>query len=192
MVDLKNGITFIQTIFLENFKPDGIYVDGTCGNGFDTLFLGEQLEGKGHVFAFDIQPLALELTEKRLLDELPTGVQNISFVLDSHEHIDAYIEGPIDGILYNLGYLPAGDKNIITKSKSTLMSIKKALKLLKVGGLMGIMVYSGHKGGAEEEKAISDYFASLSQKVYQITKLTYLNRPSDSPYPIIVERIKED
>ena len=52
-------------------------------------------------------------------------VNNVTFVLDSHAHFNDYIKEPIDGILYNLGYLPAGNKTLVTKSYSTVESLKR-------------------------------------------------------------------
>ena len=51
-------------------------VDFTMGNGHDTLFLAEQC---AKVYAFDIQPEALENTKKRLGDR-----QHLQLILDSH------------------------------------------------------------------------------------------------------------
>ena len=44
----------------------GFYIDATMGNGKDTCFLCGLAGEKGRVLAFDIQPAALENTEKLL------------------------------------------------------------------------------------------------------------------------------
>ena len=42
------------------------FVDATCGNGFDTLFLCKTAGKDGHVKAFDIQEQAIERTKTLL------------------------------------------------------------------------------------------------------------------------------
>ncbi|KAH9288528.1 hypothetical protein KI387_032645, partial [Taxus chinensis] len=50
-------------------------------------------------------------------------------------------------IAFNLGYLPGGNKEIITTSKTTLIALDTATKILGSGGLISIMSYIGHPGG---------------------------------------------
>ena len=192
MVDFKSGITFIQKIFKERFKKNGIYIDATCGNGYDSLFLAKELQGTGHLFCFDIQQLAIDVTEILLLHETQYGIKNVTFILDSHAYFHSYIKEPVDGILYKLGYLPSGDKSLTIQSSSTVESLRQGLAILKTGGLIGIMVYNGHAGGSEEEYAITEFLSTLSQKEYHIIVLRHLNRPTDSSYPIVIEKIKDE
>ena len=72
-----------------------IAVDFTMGNGYDTLFLSG-LANK--VYSFDIQEQALVNTKERLKD-----VNNVELILDSHEHVDKYVDR-IDVGIFNLGY----------------------------------------------------------------------------------------
>ena len=50
-------------------------------------------------------------------------------------------------VAFNLGYLPGGDKGIITISKTTLLALEAAKKMLIPGGLISLVVYVGHPGG---------------------------------------------
>ena len=60
------SITEVAKSFLnEEIPKDGIICDFTMGGGHDTLYLSD-LVPEGKVYAFDIQPLALERTRKRL------------------------------------------------------------------------------------------------------------------------------
>ena len=60
------SILVVAISFLEDcIPPDGIVCDFTMGNGSDTLYLSK-LVPDGKVYAFDIQPLALEHTRQRL------------------------------------------------------------------------------------------------------------------------------
>lgn len=50
-------------------------------------------------------------------------------------------------IAFNLGYLPGGDKTVITTSKTTLLALEAAERILMPGGLISMVVYIGHPGG---------------------------------------------
>ena len=101
------SITEVAKSFLnEEIPKDGIICDFTMGGGHDTLYLSG-LVPEGKVYAFDIQPLALERTRKRL--EEAGGRPNVQLILDSHENFDRYVPGEFDAGMFNLGYLPTSD-----------------------------------------------------------------------------------
>lgn len=50
-------------------------------------------------------------------------------------------------VAFNLGYLPGGDKTVITTSKTTLPALQAASRILRSEGLISVMVYVGHPGG---------------------------------------------
>ena len=77
------------------------------------------------VFGFDIQDNAIVNTSK-LLDDFT----NFKLYKKSHEYIYDVLsdyEGKISLVLFNLGYLPGGDKNITTKKKSTIKAIEGSI-----------------------------------------------------------------
>lgn len=85
-------------------KPSMKGLDATLGYGGHTSKMLEKLEGKGHVYGLDIDPIEIEKTKKRLKDkgfgeDIFTGV-NINF-----KDIDKVAEkyGPFDFVLADLG-----------------------------------------------------------------------------------------
>lgn len=50
-------------------------------------------------------------------------------------------------VAFNLGYLPGGDKTMITKSETTLLGLEAAERVVAPGGLISLLVYVGHPGG---------------------------------------------
>lgn len=50
-------------------------------------------------------------------------------------------------MVFNLGYLPGGDKAILTTPGTTLAALQAAGRVLGSGGLISVMVYVGHPGG---------------------------------------------
>lgn len=166
-------------------KPDGILVDFTMGNGNDTIYLCS-LVPEGTVYAFDIQEEALVNTRSRIASE------NISaktvLIHDSHSNVKKYIDCEIDGGMFNLGYLPGGDKSIHTMEHSTIDAVKNAIDILKKGGILVISVYPGHPEGKKEGDALLDVLSLYDKKLFGISCYYIVNSP-DSPYVICVERL---
>ena len=80
-------------------------------------------------------------------DNINLPLENISFIHDSHEHIDNYIQTKIDITIFNLGYLPGGDHKFTTKDDTTLKTIDKILNNLNINGYVAIVMYPGHEEG---------------------------------------------
>lgn len=158
-------LTLAKTYWQGHLKPNDVAIDATCGNGHDTLFLSELC----HVIGLDIQPEAIAKTSvlapKALLHRL------------SHAEIDQ-IPLPYAPrlIVYNLGYLPGGDKSITTQTGSTLTSVKKSLELLAPDGALSITCYPGHDEGLREEKALLEWAAELPED-FTVCYHKWLNRP---------------
>lgn len=149
----KSILNRVRLICNSFIKKGDITVDATCGNGNDTLMLSK-LSKK--VFSFDIQKQAINKTEKLLKKN---NVNNVTLINDTHEKIDTYLKdykGKISLVMYNLGYLPSGDKKITTNHKSTLNSVKKSFKILNKKGIILITCYP-HEEGKKESREILSY-----------------------------------
>lgn len=177
MIDHATEIIKELLIREENIN---IAVDMTAGNGHDSKFILENNKPK-KLFAFDIQELAKENT-LALIEENP----NFSFILDSHANIDKYIKEKIDLVVFNLGYLPKGDKNITTNWQSTIIAIKKSLELLSPRGKIFITVYPGHPAGKVESEKISEFLENLDYKKYTVLKLDFINKINNPPYVLAI------
>jgi SAM-dependent methyltransferase len=139
-------------------KPDDQVIDATCGNGKDALRLAE-LVPEGHVYAIDIQEIALQKAKELI------PYSNISYLLHSHVELPS---GQFKLIVYNLGYLPGGNKDLTTLTGTTLESLGKAAQLIPIGGALSITCYPGHPEGALEEEAVRGWVASLDSKNWLI------------------------
>ena len=170
-------------------KPGDRVVDATVGNGHDTLFLANLVGDTGKVYGFDIQGKAIEKA-KILLSEHSLD-NRVSLILDSHENIEKYVQHPVKAIMFNLGYLPGGEHGIITKKETTITALKKSLSLLADDGLLSVVVYSGHQGGAEEKQAVEDFFQTIPKSEMHVVKVHHLNRLESSPYIILAQRYRK-
>ncbi len=167
-----------------------VAVDATAGNGYDTLFLANLVGEKGRVYAFDIQQSALDVTARRLTQ---FGLDNnVQLIHDGHEKMDLYINSPVDAFMFNLGYLPGGDHDKITRSPTTTRALQIALNLLKPGGRISLVVYTGHSGAGEESRAVDEMAAKLDPRLFGVLKVAFVNRSVSAPFLIYIERVKKE
>lgn len=167
-------------------RPESLVADFTMGNGNDTLFLAG-LVPQGKVYAFDIQPQALENT--RTLLEREGMAQRVELILDSHHRADHYLPGEIDAGMFNLGYLPYGDHTVTTQLSTTLEAVQRAVGLLAKGGCLLIVVYPGHPEGRREGEALTRYAAGLDKKKYDALLHRLINVP-ECPFILALWRRK--
>ncbi|MDZ4850672.1 MAG: class I SAM-dependent methyltransferase [Pirellulaceae bacterium] len=147
-----------------------IAVDLTAGNGRDTLFLAQCVGETGHVFAFDIQEKAVHATRTRLREH---GIESVvTLHCLSHADWSSKIELEhsvrIKAIMMNLGYLPGGDKSVVTQSDSTKQAIEAAVDRLQPGGIFSILCYTGHPGGEREAEAVQAKLSSLDPIAFDV------------------------
>ena len=90
--------------------------------------------------------------------------------------------------MMNLGYLPGGDKSLITKSETTITALKAVLELLLKDGIISIVVYSSHEGGQEEKEQVDKLIEELDDRLYQAVKVTYVNRKNQPPFIYLVHK----
>ena len=182
MIDLLQ----LQKQFILNHLGEGdIAVDFTMGNGHDTEFLSKTVGENGHVFAFDVQEMALASTAENL--ERAGCPHNYTLILDSHHNVKKYVEGPIKAGMFNLGYLPGSDKKITTMRETTMPAIEAAVELLDHGGILLVAVYPGHAEGDAEGKMVQDYFATLDRHKICCTLIRIVNSPA-SPFFFVIEK----
>lgn len=154
----------------EVIRPGDTVIDATVGNGHDTLFLARCVGPTGIVAGFDCQSLALRQTAGRLSESgLPDAVLYQQDHATMASVLPADWRGQVSAIVFNLGYLPGGDKQITTHADSTIVALRAALDLLKPGGLLSILAYPGHPAGAVETAAVEHFCRELSS-----TKFTWI------------------
>ncbi|MBQ7160814.1 MAG: hypothetical protein IJR90_03810 [Clostridia bacterium] len=181
MIDL---LTLHKQFLAPHIKPGDQVADFTMGNGHDTLWLCRAVGEKGHVWAFDIQKQAVNSTRALLESEL--GYVNYDLILASHADAGKYVAGKIKAGVFNLGYLPGGDKSITTLRSSTLPAVRGAVEMLAPDGIVLIAVYPGHEEGKLEGEALSEMLAGYSRFQYCVSCFRLLNSPT-SPFFYMVE-----
>lgn len=158
-------------------KKGGTYVDATCGNGLDSLYLAETFltPDSGRLFCIDIQSRAICITQNLLRESVSCKIlDRISYHYTCHAELE-FLPRSIDIFVYNLGYLPGGDKSLTTNSDTTLLSLKKALDYLSPNGIISIMSYPGHDAGRTELNSLIDFVSSLP-RTYTVCRHQWTNR----------------
>jgi ubiquinone/menaquinone biosynthesis C-methylase UbiE len=167
-------------------KPGMVALDATAGNGSDTTLLAHCVGPTGRVYALDIQEQALNATRELLA--LNGVSQRVRLLQESHDRLGELMAEPINLIMFNLGYLPGGDKTITTHCISTMKALDDALRLLVPGGLLSVVTYSGHPGGREEEEEVANWVAGLSSREFSALSMRFMNKPNRPPCLWLVKK----
>lgn len=178
MINFYKLTDLTKQILFENVDNKNISVDFTLGRGNDSVFLSSCFN---FVYAFDIQRQCIEDFSSR-------KIGNVKLILDTHANVDRYIQS-FDCGMYNLGYLPNGDKMITTLKESTILSLSKAVDMLNVGGFISIILYIGHKQGGYESLEVLNFCESLCNRKFNVAHLNLLNK-NLPPSLVLINRIR--
>lgn len=195
---LSRIVSWSQQLLAEVLSPGDLAVDLTAGNGYDTLMLGRSVGPAGRVLAFDLQPEALQnssarlqadgLEVRRLKAPSAASPPGVSLILASHADLADWCNEAPRAIIANLGYLPGGDRSLITRPESTLAALQAGCRLLAAGGRMAIVVYSGHPGGRDEAEVVEGFFAGLNESEFEVLRLEVANRPQ-APFLLVAGKL---
>lgn len=172
-------------------EKGSIIVDATCGNGNDTLSLAQSLPSK--LYCFDIQKDAIDKTRSLLLDRGYAKSLNdgtIKLICDTHSNMSDYVKEAPNVIVFNLGYLPGGDKEKSTTKTTTLEATSQALELLAKNGVLSIVMYSGHPEGYEEKQSLVSWSKTLDSKIYHSAYISFTNQYNSPPEILMITRKK--
>jgi len=182
-------IDMIHECMNELIRPGDAVCDCTMGNGHDTEYMCRLVGENGIVYSFDIQQEALARTKALLTEKGLTAPARL--ILDSHSHLKEHIDRPLRFFVFNLGYLPDGNPDVITKGPSTLEAIEAALDLTEPGGGGAVLSYYGHPGGPEEKAAVETYLQNLPPKYFSVIKIDAFNRKNTPPVLYLIKKLKD-
>ena len=189
-MQLENILPFAHTLLKQALKPDARALDGTAGNGNDTLMLARSIGSGGKVWAFDVQEQALANTRMRLEE---AGIADrAELILDGHENLAAHIREPLDAAVFNFGWLPGGDKSCTTEAATSIRALTSALSLLKTGGVAVAVLYPGHEAGLHEAQVIEDWARQLPQDEFAVLHYGFINRRNRPPYLLAFEKLRQE
>ncbi|MDO5754901.1 MAG: class I SAM-dependent methyltransferase [Tissierellia bacterium] len=177
-----NTVEITRKLLNHFLTGNEICVDMTLGHGKDSLWILKQIP-QGFLYGFDLQEKAIRSSAKLLSD-----FTNKRLIHDSHENVDKYIK-EANLFIYNLGYLPGGDKTITTDKITVYRSLKKAMDLLLPKGLIIMTFYPGHPSGKEEEMYLLKKIKEFDQKQWNCMKYDFINQKNNPPFVLVLEKL---
>ncbi|CAH8321410.1 unnamed protein product [Eruca vesicaria subsp. sativa] len=193
----KKATEVAHVVWEKVIQKGDMVVDATCGNGNDTLamlkMVTDDSDGSGGcVYALDIQKDAIESTSSLLDQTLGSKEkERVKLFNICHSKMEEIVpeNSSVRMVAFNLGYLPGGNKSIITVSNTTLKALEAAERVLMPGGLISLIVYIGHTGGREELEVVEAFGSSLPVSDWVCCKFQMLNRPLA---PVLVFMFKRE
>jgi predicted methyltransferase len=175
---VTSTIGFAGRVLKSVVRAGDIAVDATAGNGNDTALLARLVGESGRVHAFDVQAEAIANTRERLLREgladrvvlHETGHEGLLDVLpaESRDRVSA--------VTFNLGFLPYGEQGIVTNPETTILALDASLSILAPGGVITVVCYTGHPGGALEAGAVHAWCEGLDIDAYRALRYEIVNK----------------
>lgn len=157
-----------------------IVIDATLGNGFDALFLAKKIGSSGWLYGFDIQAEAIAASRLKL-----TSYPHVRLIHASHADMKAHLpffwQGNVRACVFNLGYLPGSNQQVITQAASTRRALTAASQLLAPGGLITITAYPGHHGGEIETACVVRWCQTMTRQGFQVS--TLISDPTNAAAP---------
>lgn len=170
---MMRPLTLIRHVITSVVREGDFAVDATIGNGHDTELLARLVGQGGCVLGIDMQKTALVATSARLCD---SGLQDrVVLVQSGHERLREAIREmgqPLSArcVMFNLGYQPGGDKQLVTRPETTVKALREACHILIAGGVISVMVYPNHAGGAEEAAAVAQVLQELESEGFVVSR----------------------
>lgn len=182
---IERILPFAKSLILSHIDENSTVIDATCGNGHDTLFLAEHVPN-GKVYGFDIQEDAIAAAREKVKD-----FSNTILIHDSHQNAAQYIDATdcaVDAAIFNLGYLPKGDKHIVTEAATTIQAIESIFELLAPEGIIVLVIYPGHPEGKIESETVYRYLENFDQQQAHILQYGFINQRNNPPYICAIEK----
>lgn len=167
----------LHVLLRQIIQQGDLVIDATAGNGHDTVFLADAVGEDGKVIAMDIQAEAITATLQRLKDGLLDNRVELHQV--SHSEVGKLAAtGSASVVVFNLGYLPGANRELITKAETTLQALAASILVLKKGGVLAVVCYPDHQGGDAEAAQVLEFLQGL--KNFRLAKYELLStiRPS--------------
>jgi hypothetical protein len=99
-------------------------------------------------------------------------------------------------VVFNLGYLPGGNKEIVTGADGTVEALRAAERAVCAGGTCSATLYPGHPEGRLEEAAVLQHAADLPFGQWSVHYTQWLNQRNKktggrAPSLCLMQRLNE-
>lgn len=187
---LDGILPFARTLMSKALTDGDIAIDATLGNCHDTVFMAELVGEAGIVYGFDIQEAAILSSQSRLKEN--NLINRVVLFQRGHEYISELVpshhKSKIKAAIFNLGYLPGGNKSVVTKPDTTISAISQLLNIMAPEGIIILVVYHGYPEGAVERDELLHYLEGLDQSAAHVLKYQFINQANNPPFIVAVEK----
>jgi predicted methyltransferase len=177
---------FAHAVLQRVIRAGDWVVDATVGNGYDTALLAALVGASGRVFGFDVQAVAIAAATVRV-----AGLAHVELFHCGHERMAECLpvkaRGHLSAVMFNLGYLPGGNRDVVTRAETTVAALRQALDFLRPGGMVTVVLYPGHPAGADEAGGVRD-FARQLPAAFAVTHAARMNALRSAPELVMIER----
>ncbi len=171
---MENAINIAKMLFMRDLPHDGVYIDFTLKDGYDTLYMAKYAS-EGDVFSFETDASRMEnvyrLLEKNFQD-------NVHIVREDPLELKKYVRGGVNGFI-------ADTTRVVLDEEKLIEIVSLAVDSLKKNG-RGLVVIDGERFEAYER--LRQTFASYSRDVASVIEMTESNTSAPTAY--IVEKVK--
>ena len=166
-------------------ETEGLVPSQQCIEGWPGL---EGASPKPRGFLRSAQSSPGHPIHQETIDRGPGGVQLL--LADHGAELSRLAEEnlTVKAMMFNLGYLPGGNKQQTTSAASTETSITAGLKMLVPGGVVTVVVYRGHPGGQQEAQAVRDLAGSLNSSTFSVDVIPGSADNDESPVLYVFRR----
>ena len=162
---MKRLTELVHDLLQQHVRSGDAVVDATLGTGQDSAFLSSLVGADGQVFAFDVQADAIGVATARFEE---SSIRNVVTNQECHSRMAEFVPGECHGrlgaVVFNLGYLPGGDHSLVTQTSTSVVAVRAGYELLRPNGVLSVMGYIGHAGGAEEARAVETAMDELADR----------------------------
>ncbi len=180
------SLTVSHQLLAQRIRPGDFVIDATAGLGRDTAYLCRLVGESGKVLAMDIQPSAVDATNRLLAEKKLDSIGKA--ILADHADLSAYAAPEsVDAVVFNFGWLPGADHSLFTTPATSIPALQAALSLLKPGAFLVASIYHGGANGTTERDCLLPWFAALDPARYTVLQCSFLNRQGKDPIVILVQ-----
>lgn len=187
---MQSILDFAHELATGALEPGDVAVDATVGNGHDTVALARAVGAEGRVYGFDVQEEAIANTRTRVSEHGLSDIVDLFQVghEEMHEYVRDGLHGSVGAVTFNLGYLPGSASDLTTSPDTTLAALDAATAMIRPGGVVTVVLYTGHEGGPAEAAAVDTWAADLPQAHFRVLSYQFVNQQNDPPRLVAVEK----
>lgn len=181
MTLFSTPVGYAHMLLRAHVHTGDVVVDATHGNGGDNRLLRTLVGPTGVVYAFDVQlPVHADVD---MTDVLLVGHENMA------RHVATQHHAHVRAVVFNLGYMPGGDKGLTTHVDTTCEAVKQAIAIIAPDGIVILVCYQ-HEEGRRELAALRTMLSAFQSGTHTVTETSFLNHDATAPIVLTIAGVQ--